>query len=292
MLIFIRTSKSSRRLWRCAIPSLFKITNGKSQCSYAYNGPAATLGSFNYAGDTTEINGTTADFLSDNTFRVTYPNAAFRDVTLAGSGYTGTTAFSGSFFTNGGTGLSVNPGDLFSFTFRNSFDDTPSGSADNNLNITFDFSDVVLPPPPSTSATLGGSVSSSLAAGELKVYQFQVATAGSYTFDTVGSMLVTSTGTASNDTELGLYDANGAVVAQNDDFAGLGNLSRITTTLTPGTYYLAAGAFDSTFNANFGFSSASTRTGTLVVNGLSVPEPTGLAPLALAGLGALRRRRA
>ena len=46
------------------------------------------------------------------------------------------------------------------------------------------------------------------------------------------------------DSELFLYDATGALVAE-DDFSGAGLLSRIETSLAAGTYFLAVGEFDS-----------------------------------------------
>lgn len=63
--------------------------------------------------------------------------------------------------------------------------------------------------------------------------------AGQYTFET--SPAIGACGFAlEEDTELGLYDGGGSLVASNDDInAGALNFcSRVTATLTPGTYYL------------------------------------------------------
>ena len=145
--------------------------------------------------------------------------------------------------------------------------------------------------PASTPAMEGGSITTTLAAGEVQFYSF-VASGGALTIDTEGSSLATS-----NDTELGLYDSNGVLVDTDDD-GGTSLLSLLTFApgeLTAGeTYYLAAGAFNTTYGGAFNATSTSTNTGTLVINGVSlaVPEPTSLALLGLGGLAALRRRRA
>jgi hypothetical protein len=73
------------------------------------------------------------------------------------------------------------------------------------------------------------------------------------------------------DTELGMYDSNGFLVANNDDDAGgITPQSLFTELALPaGTYYLAAGEFNMTFgpdNFNVTFPGTPNDTGTLVVN--------------------------
>ena len=63
--------------------------------------------------------------------------------------------------------------------------------------------------------------------------------AGQYSFDTRNSVVA--------DTELGLYDTSGERLDDNDDSV-LGGGSLLTRELTPGTYFLAAGAYDTVFN--------------------------------------------
>lgn len=144
-------------------------------------------------------------------------------------------------------------------------------------------------PPAAESVSLGGSLNTTLAAGEVKWYKFEVTTSGSYTFDTLGSVLL-----ADNDTEIGLYNAAGDLVATNDDidFNGENYLSAITATLEPGEYYLAAGAYNTTFGVGFNAVSTSEYTGSLVVNGISpVPEPGFLIAAGVAAAGVTRFRR-
>lgn len=134
---------------------------------------------------------------------------------------------------------------------------------------------------------------------------------GSFTLDTLGSALASS-----NDTEIGLYDANGALIATNDDInSGAGNyLSSIAPgSLADGTYYVAVSGYNSTFDADWGVSSSSAYTGTTTLNisngtstvsrsdalgagGINwycftVPAPSSIALAGVAGLVAIRRRR-
>mgnify|MGYP003313942546 CR=1 FL=1 len=60
---------------------------------------------------------------------------------------------------------------------------------------------------------------------------------GTTSFDTTGSDV--------GDTELGIYDAAGNLLANNDDAIGL--LSVVTWDLEPGTYFLEAGSYNTTF---------------------------------------------
>ena len=92
------------------------------------------------------------------------------------------------------------------------------------------------------------------------------------------------------DTEIGLYDSDGNLIA-NDDDGGPGLLSRLEFgDLAAGTYYIASGGFNTTFGAGlFSVSSNSTAVGTLKIN--AIPEPTSLAICGLVGLGMLVRRR-
>ncbi len=142
-------------------------------------------------------------------------------------------------------------------------------------------------PPTSTLSALGGSTSLDLAAGQVSFLSFDY-TAGALSFDTEGSTI------ADLDTEIGLYDSLGILVGVNDDRDAdtLSNLSFADGELPAGRYYLAVGAYDTTFRNGFNATSVSTSTGMVQVNGLSpVPEPATFAALGLGAVAMLRRRK-
>lgn len=141
--------------------------------------------------------------------------------------------------------------------------------------------------PAATQTLLGGSLTGSLAAGEIDWYVFEYGGSGGFVLDTLGSTLGPS-----NDTELGLFNSGGALVASNDDIGGGSLLSRITSPvgLPAGTYYLAIGGFNTLFGSGFQAASTSSNTGAYVINGIAIPEPA-LAGLILPAMLALSRRR-
>ena len=97
----------------------------------------------------------------------------------------------------------------------------------------------------------------------------------SLVIDTLGSLLGSGS-LGDNDTEIGLYDATGMLVAENDDIdVSTNRLSRLTfgvgaaagnEDLPAGTYYLAVGAYDTDFGVGFDATSSSNLAGSVVAN--------------------------
>ena len=63
------------------------------------------------------------------------------------------------------------------------------------------------------------------------------------------------------DTELGLWDSNGALLANNDDAGGTLQSELPNLNLAEGTYYFSISAFNTTFGPLFGATTTSTTTG-------------------------------
>ncbi len=114
-----------------------------------------------------------------------------------------------------------------------------------------------------------------LRAREVIFYRFELdadvlaANGDTLVIDTLGSTL-----NADNDSEMGLYDASGNRVADNDDIGAPNLLSQlsfgdggINGDLNAGTYYVSLSAFDTTFGeSNFDVTSTSGSTGDIVAN--------------------------
>ncbi len=99
-----------------------------------------------------------------------------------------------------------------------------------------------------------------------------------------GELVLDTRGSAVGDTEIGLFGAEGNLIAENDDATDLGLLSRITIALPPGTYYIATGAYNTTFNpAGFSVVAPTSITDAFTVNVIS--GENNAAPIALSSSG-------
>jgi hypothetical protein len=131
----------------------------------------------------------------------------------------------------------------------------------------------------------------------------------SLNFNTEGSVI-----SGTNDTEIAVYNNSGTLLGQDDD-SGTGNLSNLNLAgLADGVYYIAVGAFNTTFSNGWGAFSSSAESGTTVVNVtngvdtltgggalaagqiqwycITVPTPGALAVLGMGALVVGGRRRA
>ena len=140
-----------------------------------------------------------------------------------------------------------------------------------------------------------------------------ISTEGTYTFDTLGSLNSTGSGT---DTELAIWAADGTLLDFNDDVVTGTFWSEVTIALTAGEYYLGTGEFDAIFGDDFantgsGFEAGESATIFVNINSVFagsasqgdfnqtqywrvevVPAPASAGLLGLGGLIASRRRRA
>ncbi len=140
--------------------------------------------------------------------------------------------------------------------------------------------------------TIGGAFGSAsvgpaaLAADEVQWFKFEIDTgvimppvatdlgdiateADTFNLDTFGSDI---------DTELGLWDSNGALLGNNDD-AGGGLQSELPgLMLAEGTYYMSISGFNTTFGGLFSATTTSTAAGTII----GLANTTGIGPVPIA----------
>jgi len=169
-----------------------------------------------------------------------------------------------------------------------------------NVDITLGFDTVTAPASTPLGTNPDTMVNQPIAESEVQWFSFDVAGgAGAldWSISTAGS---TNTGGTfgDDDTELGLYDAAGNLIATNDDEDFFADIltSRLDSdglgALADGTYYIAVGNFNTTFGAaGFDVSSTSTAVGNTKLTVSFIPAPASLAMLGLGGLAAARRRR-
>jgi hypothetical protein len=164
--------------------------------------------------------------------------------------------------------------------------DFPGSAASwNNLTITLD--EQPLPAVPLVETIQGGSISGTLAAGEVDWFKFTY-TGGPLNINTAGTTL-----SPSNDTMIALFNGDGGLEIIDDDSLGLLSMLEFADGELPlGEYYLAVLGFDlgNTFDDGLGVTSGSENVGPYTVNGISIPEPTALWGLCALGILGLRQQ--
>ncbi len=200
--------------------------------------------------------------------------------------------------TGGLVGKTIPANSTWSIEFFDSFDDGADAADANSSNISFTLNAQSTTPPTSTDlGTLPAGLTTGTAthaAGEIKWYKFTLATP--ITTANLGFLdLDTETTVDFADTEIGLFDDDGDLIANDDDDGSL-NLSQLSFgpgasarppfngsaayngrdgELAAGTYYLAVGGFNVTFVGGFGATSSSTVAGNINVR---INRGTGTAP--------------
>jgi len=292
-----------------------------------YDDESYTLRRIDVSGTIQQINGTTEDYVCDNMVWIGFPGSMpdTFDFTYSFSlstqeSYVGLTSFSNFFNVPGGGAPNAPFAAEPVFRFANISDEWPAGSPDARISsLLITFSGDAPSPPEATDLGMIEDLEEAYAVpdltythsgGGVQWYKFSIE--DSYDgvnnlfldIDTEGSLLT------SGDTEIGLYDANGALLA-TDDQDGSGWLSQLTFgaaspvrpalgdgengdgrdgPLAAGTYYLAVGGYDTTFGSGFDVDTTSLATGDVQVNfrrNTLVPEPSALALLVAGTVGLL-----
>lgn len=255
-----------------------------------------SLGKIYISGQISEINGTTSDLLSDNKIEIRHPNGTKVSVALLGGSYTGASSFS-NLQLSVGIGTTPPWASSWEFRFINNFNDNGTPNDSEFSFVTFDFSDDIAGPSGSVDlgvvadTQLGGGtqanyitpdVTTSHTGGNVHWYKFVIndtASAANKKYLDIDTIGTTDGGTP--DTQIGLYNAAGTLIATDDNSGGglLSSLSfgwdlgpRIVPgsgapggvgqngSLGAGTYFIAVAGPTASFGSNFNVSTTSTNT--------------------------------
>lgn len=272
---------------------------GNGSFNFNYAGAPFTVGDIVFEGDLTD--GGVGTWGSEAAVALTNPGGIVGTVALgSGTTFAGTVHVGPNAISGGGALWGNDVVGNWNFEFFETFDDAGIDATWNNVS--FGFYDFAAPPPPA-STYVGANPNlmdvQPIGQSEVLWYSFDV-TGGAggmaWSISTAGS---TNTGGSfgDDDTELGLFDSDGNLVASNDDEDfGAGVLTSLLDSntvgaLADGTYYLAVGNFNTVYGPGFAADSTSTAEGTSKVTFSFVPAPGSIALLGLGGLAAIRRRR-
>ena len=244
--------------------------------SHSFPNSGYTLGKITWSGTITKINpAENADWLLENLILVKTPTGACAVMPLGTvTGYTSPAAISGDF--NIDIGATTPFAAPWEFRYFNTYDDGDEGLADASIDITINLTDEVPTITPPSAEDLGEigdpgtTVNRTLDANQIKWFKFSISEmTGAKFFDiaTFGSDM---------DTEIGVYDKWGNLIANDDDGGtGLDSLLSFGSASAghggngdlcyAGEYYLAVGNWDMEFGGNFGVTGGGPEGGALVV---------------------------
>ena len=278
---------------------------GNSVFTFDYSGPDFLIGTIDVTGTVLNQGDPLADpafegnFLSDGIIDITRsdrdPNVDFAVVGGSSAGAVASDTFANfdqdSGELEGTSAVGSYRVEFFENGFFGGAFDEVDGTDNLFTTVTITINEFVEPELPTfrpAEFDADGRIMSELDAEEVEFYSFDYDGDADLLFSTLGTDLAPN-----NDTELALYDADGEVVATDDDSGSF--LSAIVVNggiLPAGEYTLAVGGFNTTFDANFQAESTSQSSGPLVITGLSlIPEPATAGLLVPAGLALLARRR-
>ncbi len=277
------------------------------------------LGKITIEGNIRRNQSTTGDAPNDNRLALWKPGtttgSATHRVDTTTSSWGSVTIGNTGFFTGTLTlGTAFDPAGSWTRQLFNWFDDAPTATNDSwyeDMTVKFYDNNIAAPSSQDLGAfnVLGdfNSDTATYAASGIKWYKFTTTGTSAnlglrlhtYTDNAVGTPII-------SDTEFGVYSSAGTLLYSNDDASSVAGSNYPTGqgarsygqfgagggagNLAAGTYYVAVGAFNSSFSNGFVATSASSSTGNIRLSVQAVPEPATMAAISL-GLAAIARRK-